>query len=69
MGKYIQYLIITYFGKESEKVIYTHITEAFFCLPEINIINQLYFNFFKKILQYESPCAAYKILCSYINIE
>ena len=34
--KYIQYLIITYSGKKSEK--YTCITESLCCTPETNII-------------------------------
>ena len=38
---YIQHLMITYNGKESEK----QITESFCCTPKTNnIVNQLYFN-------------------------
>ena len=49
-GNYIQYLIITYNGKELRKRIYihTHKTESFCCTPEtkqyLPIVNQLYFN-------------------------
>ena len=40
-GNYIQHLIITYNGKESEN----QITESLCCTPKTNnIVNQLYFN-------------------------
>ena len=40
MGKYIQYFIITYFGKESEKeYTHTHITELFCYTLETILIN------------------------------
>ena len=36
-GKYTQYFVITYKGKESEKkYIYIYITESLFCTPETN---------------------------------
>ena len=37
-GYYIQYLVITYNGKESKKRIHTHTykTESLCCIPEIN---------------------------------
>ena len=34
-GKYTQYLVITYNGKESEKI-YIYITESLCCIPETN---------------------------------
>ena len=38
-GNYIQYLVITYNGKESEKeYIYIYISESFCCTPETNTI-------------------------------
>ena len=43
-GKYIQYLVIAYNGKEYEKE-YTYVTESLCCTPETNnIVSQLYFN-------------------------
>ena len=34
-GNYTQYVVITYKGKEYEKIdIYAYITESFFCTPE-----------------------------------
>ena len=45
MGKYIQYLIITYFGKESEKE-YTHTHNWIILLYTGNNINQ-YISIFK----------------------
>ena len=52
MENYLQYFIITYNGKESEKecvcvcvYIYIYITESLCCVPERNtILDQLYFN-------------------------
>ena len=37
---YIQYLVITYNGKESENI-YIYITESFCCTPETNTILQI----------------------------
>ena len=54
MGKYIQYLNITYFGKESgkesEKITHTHITELFCYILETILINytSIFKNFRKK---------------------
>ena len=41
-GNYIQYLVITYNGKESEKE-YIYISESLCCTPETNAI--LYINY------------------------
>ena len=35
-GNYIQHLVITYSGKESEKEYSTYITESLCCIPEIS---------------------------------
>ena len=50
MGKYIQYLNITYFGKESEKNTHTHINELFCYILETILINytSIFKNFRKK---------------------
>ena len=37
-GNYIQYLVITYNGKESEIYIYIYIIESLCCTPETNTI-------------------------------
>ena len=42
-GNYIQYLVITYNGKQSE--IYMYITESFCCAPDLHVVNQLCFSF------------------------
>ena len=38
IGNGIQYLVITYNGKESEKYIYICITESLYCTPATNTI-------------------------------
>ena len=54
MGKYIQYLIITYFGKESEKeYTHIHITELFCYRLETILIN--IFQFFKILERNNQP--------------
>ena len=45
-GNYIQYLVITCNGKESEKE-YVCITQLLFSSAEISNVNQLYFSFLK----------------------
>ena len=54
MGKYIQYFIITYFGKESEKeYTHTHITELFCYTLETILIN--IFQFLKILERNNQP--------------
>ena len=45
-GNYIQYLVMTYNGKNLKKnvcICYVHVTEPLCCIPETSTANQLYF--------------------------